>query len=443
MNEIPQPLASFSKPSSYPGIDWEFINSCDPVMIYETQDFDSIQLFISSFMNSKLTHPDKKILSHPLSVKLIQLLQLTIQYMYSCQQELSSTIDELNDKNKIYKQKIQLLVKEQNRSAVLLRDAYQDFEKCPVCGKKYKTIKHVDQHMQKNHKEHLLAWKSLRINNPIDPSQRVKELQDEITLLKDLIKKQNSQYMQTIQNFNARLEAQQRDFERKRKVVPTMEYIDSNRKFNDENYDMKILHPNEYRNEAGVTYPRSIMEDNQYNKFNQNIVHVENHNLNDDGYYQNIEDAENWLVNKTDNASSRIHLGLGANYVTPKQVEGILRYDNPTYQQFYKAAKTQLEHDFPMPDKRALKRVKAQNKNFFEFVSSSSLDINSDKKTDSSTSLPIHPVHNSPGSLTSYNTNSTNENSRKPETNASTGEVKFDLKSEGYANSTGTLFSEP
>lgn len=438
MNENPPFIPNFSKPTSYPGLDWNFISSCDPVMIHETKDFNSLQLFTSSFINSKLTQSDKAVLSHPLSFKLIQLLQITIQYMYDCQQELSSTIDELNESNKIYKQKIQLLVKEQNRTAVLLRDAYHDFEKCPVCGKKFKTIKHVDQHMKKNHSEHLLAWKSLRINNPIDPNRRVKELQDEITFLRDHINKQNSQFMKTVQNFNAQLEAQKRDFERKRKVVPTMEHIESNRQYNKEDLDMKILDPYKFEKEDGVTYPRIMTEQDQFTKFNQKVVHLENHDLNtnDSENYQNIEDAEGWLVNKTQNASSRIHLGLGANYITPKQVEGILRYDNPTYQHFYDAAKTQLERDFPMPDKRTLKRAKIQNKDFFEFVSSSS---GSFKKADSSLALTPSPAQSSPASVSSYNTNSSIENSRKHEKSPSVGEIKTELKSESYGTSTGSF----
>ena len=440
MNEIPPFLPSFSKPSAYPGIDWNFINSCDPVMIHETKDFNSLQSFISSFMNSKLTQSDKSVLSHPLSFKLIQLLQITIQYMYDCQQELSSTIDELNDSNQIYNQKVQLLVKPQNQSAVLLRDAYHDFEKCAVCGKKFKTIKHLDQHMKKKHSEHLLAWKSLRINNPIDPSNRVKELQDEITFLKELMNKQNSQFMQTIQNFNARLEAQQRDFERKRKVVPKMEYIDSNRQFNNEDLDMKILDPYKFEKEDGVTYPRIISEKDQYNKFNQKIVHLENHDLNDKDSenYQNFEDAEAWLVDKTGKASSRMHLGLGANYITPKQVEGILRYDNPTYKHFYDAAKTQLEHDFPMPDKRALRRAKIQNTEFFQNLSYSSSVSSEGKRPDPSTPITAPQYQNSPESVSSYNTIST-INSKKTDKSLSIGEIKAVLKSESNGDSTGSF----
>lgn len=430
MNEMPF-LASFSRPSSYPGIDWNYVDSCDPVMIHETQDFKSIQSFISSFMNSKLIESDKTVLSHPTAFKLVQLLQITVQYMYNCQQQQNSEIDKLEDEKETYKQKAKLLVKQQNRSAALLRDAYQDFEKCPVCAKRFKAMKYVDQHMKTKHKEHLLAWKSLRINNPIDPSKQVKELQDEIIFLKELINKQNSQFMQSVQNFNAQLEAQKRDFKRKRKVVPTMEYIDSNRQFSNENLDMKILDPNKFRREDGVTYPQVITEKDQLSKFKQNVVHIENRDLKDEDSedYKGIEDAEWWIENNAEKASNRIHLGLGANYVTPKQVEGILRYDNPTYQHFYNAAKNQLENDFPMPDKQTKKKGKPKKNNIFNSGNTSS---SSKKKTDSSLAFTpsSRPVGNQPVAVTNSSSYNTNESIGERQNSDSAGEVRNDLRSD-------------
>ncbi|OHS95528.1 hypothetical protein TRFO_38342 [Tritrichomonas foetus] len=397
MKQTPPFLPHYSNPTKFPGLDWNFIGSCDPILIRETKDFRALQQFISSFMNSTLNPNDKAILSHPLSYKLIQLLQITTQYMFDCQTELSSTISDLEDKNELYKQKIRLLVKAQNRSSALLRDAYHDFEKCPVCGKKFKAMRYVDRHMQSCHSEHLLAWKSLRINNPIDPSEQVKELQDEITYLKDMLNKQTRQFMDSIQNFNQRLEAQKRDFKRKKKTVPTIEHIEIDPTHSD----------------SKVNYPPIISENYRPNPLGQEILHVEQLTDSSGSDYENIDDACNKIEKKAGKNSVNIHLGLGANYITPKQVEDILKYNNPAYRQFYQSAKAQLEKDIPMPDKQKKKPPKS----FFVPQSSTTTSTSTPQSSlfvvssgSESSSQSSKNINQRPTTSNSNNTNTSNNN---------------------------------
>ena len=340
MNQEPPFLPSYDQPSALSGIDWSFVNSCDPQILYQTKDFKALQQFISSFMNSKLNCNDKCILSHPLSYKIIELLQITIQYMFECQKQLTSEVEELQDKNELFKQKIKLLVKAQNRSNLLLRDAYHDFEKCPICAKKFKAIKYVDNHIKQRHPEHQLAWKSLRINNPINPSQRIKELEDEILYLKQMLNQQNKQFMDSMLNMRKQMDAKMKDAKRQQKTTPTIEYIEVDPKSKDDK----------------VSYPPVIDDNYKHNKFKQSVVHVEMSTKQDK--YENMDDAANKLHKKAQKKSEEIHLGLGANYITPKQVEGILKYNNPAYRRFYDSAKAQLEKDFPMPDPSEIRRKK-------------------------------------------------------------------------------------
>lgn len=405
-------LASYNNPASFPGLDWNFIGSCDPIMIYETKDFNKLQQFTSSFGNSKLTDRDKSILSHPLAYNLTQLLQVTMKYMFDCQEQLKSEIEALQNQNALYKEKVKLLTREKNRSDALAREGYHNFEKCPVCGKKFKSIKYVDNHIVRHHHEHLLAWKSLRINNPINPDKRIQELQSEIVLLKDMLNKQNVRFMQVIQNFNAQLAAQKRDFKQKKQVVPTMEYIDSNQ------FDLA--------NKNGeIRYPPLIPEDGNYTKFNQTELYIEQNDFVRQKNYENIPEAIEDISTKAQKDLNRMHCGLGSNYLTPKQVENILRYDNPTYQHFYESAKLQLEKDFPMPDpKNPTKNLKKYQKRIFAIHGNSDASSSVPQLSESSDHKPVLPVISDSDD---YNDQSSSDNViRKEENNLSNGEVKSD-----------------
>ena len=80
------------------GIDWRFVQSLDPVMIQQTRDFNSMQEFVNSFMGSEINQGDRNVLCHPLSHKLALLSQVTIKYMFDCQDQLKKRIAELEGK---------------------------------------------------------------------------------------------------------------------------------------------------------------------------------------------------------------------------------------------------------------------------------------------------------------------------------------------------------
>ena len=328
------------------GIDWRFIQSLDPVMIQQTRDFNSMQEFVNSFMGSEINQGDKNVLCHPLSYNLALLSQVTIKYMFDCQDQLKKRIAELEARVGTQHQKIKLLLRAQEQSREIMRDAYHDFEKCPVCGKKFKAMRYVDRHIESAHPDHLYAWKSLRIDQPINPSERVHELEDEIAKLRDIMNQQSRKFAESLANFNMKLAAYKR--EAKQRARDNQVVI--------EHYEPDSTHM--FGRRRGAREDEN--ETHNREPFKQKVVHVEK----DDDQGEVDEDMNaviERMSRKVASEAERIHVGLGCNYVTPKQVAGILRYNNRAYREFLDAAREQLEHDFPMPDKKQKKNQPPKN----------------------------------------------------------------------------------
>ena len=319
------------------GIDWRFVQSLDPVMIQQTRDFNSMQEFVNSFMGSEINQGDRNVLCHPLSHKLALLSQVTIKYMFDCQDQLKKRIAELEARVGTQHQKIKLLLRAQDQARELMRDAYHDFEKCPVCGKKFKAMRYVDRHMESAHPDHMYAWKSLRIDQPINPSEKVQELEDEVASLRELMNQQSRKYAESLANFNMKLAAYKREAkqrERDSRVVV-------------EHYEPDSSHL--FCRRKGARDDENEVPQNE--KFKQKVLHVDK----DDDKGEVDEDINvtiERMSRKVASEAERIHVGLGCNYVTPRQVAGILRYDNRAYRNLLDAAREQLERDFPMPDQK-------------------------------------------------------------------------------------------
>lgn len=318
------------------GIDWRFVNSIDVGMMKETQDVNTMQDMVNSFMASQLNKTDRNILTNPLAFRLVSILQVIIKYMFDCQDQLKHKVHELEDDVSFYKHKIKLMQKAQDESSELLRDAYHDFEKCPVCGKKFKAMRYVDRHMESVHKMHLYAWKSLRVDRPIDPKSKVKALEDEIAMLREAMNEQTRKFTQSLVNFNKQLDNQKNFEEQRQTVKPSIEYVEF---------------PG--RDCPSLSTKKMNKKTNDH-VFTQSILHIEAQS-DDENENENVEQAAKRIIKRSNQTAQEIHLGLGANYVTPDQVHQILQVNNPNYQELNDQVRKQIEEDFPLPKPKTTK----------------------------------------------------------------------------------------
>jgi hypothetical protein len=243
--------------------------------------------------------------------------------MFACQDAMKAKIAELEAQLLAQREKVKCLIRAQNSSRELLRDAYHDFEKCPVCGKKFKSIRYVDLHIEKLHPSHLMAWRSLRVDNPIDPSARVRELETEIAALKALMNEQTKKFAETLALFEQRRLAQRT--KGSGDPAPTVTFI-----------EFEPPTPRPRKQPPPPPCPKRPI--------GQSIVNVTDVDAEEASDTDPIEHVRR----KTAKSAQRITTGLPANYVTPAQVAKILRYDHPVYERLQKSARDQLERDFPM-----------------------------------------------------------------------------------------------
>jgi uncharacterized C2H2 Zn-finger protein len=250
--------------------------------------------------------------------------------MFECQEELKRRIAELEAEAEAYRHKIKMLIHAQDTSRALMRDAYHDFEKCPVCGKKFRAVRYVDVHIQKVHPSHLFAWKSPRIDRPVDPDVRVRELEDELANLRALMNEPTRKFAECLNSFNQRLRTRERPPERH----ITVEHFEFQPKKQPEPVPPRPPCP-----KVPIT---------------QRIIQLSREDSEDD---IGSTDAVDRVRRKAVEQSARIRVGFASNYVTPEQVAGILRYDNTAYQRLMRTARDQFDTDIPMRRRPGTRRA--------------------------------------------------------------------------------------
>lgn len=326
------------------GIDWGLVQKTDPIMLKETQDYDTMQEFINSFTFANLNDSDRRMFGNPLCVQLIDNLQTTVKYMFDCQDFLLDEIHKLKQLNRAMKKKIKLLYDSKERDQALLRNAYHEYEKCPVCGKKFQALKYVDQHIQKTHPSHVDAWTSLRIDHPLPQRAEAEKLKKEIDMLKTTLLEQTRAFTTTMEKFRIQQQTFRKQQDEKAKTdYPKLDFYEYNPKMQSQ--------PNPFQ-----TVKARI-------PLTQDVLHVEFDSsfLTESGDgNMDIEEEIRRINKQVAKKVNEIRLGHPVNYITPRQTAKILDFDNEKYQRVKRAARHQLQNDFPLQEKK--KSEKSQEK---------------------------------------------------------------------------------
>ena len=180
-------------------IDWNLVAVLDPEIIQRIKDFDSLQKIITNFTSANFTDGCSKVLTHPLSIRLCQLLQIGFQIMDSSQKELKKIIDD----DAAYKEKLTSALKKLKTKLTLTEEKLKiksiPYDKCPVCGKKFKSLDYVDKHIYTRHNELSECWDCMRGRKNPAKEPELQQVLDEITRLKASISKNNQQNQQVQQ----------------------------------------------------------------------------------------------------------------------------------------------------------------------------------------------------------------------------------------------------
>ncbi|KAH0786116.1 Zinc finger, C2H2 type family protein [Histomonas meleagridis] len=176
------------------GVDWSLIASCDPELISESNDIDTLTSVIQTFVKAKFTQTEAQLMPNPLTSKLFHLLQIGIQYLLDCQDQLQSDISSYKKTIQAAKTKIHSLMEAIKRSkeANLKKERFiESTEKCVICGRRFKNITYLDSHVQRRHSALVPAWRSLRSGE----LQFMDDITDQIELLRKEIARTNRELL--------------------------------------------------------------------------------------------------------------------------------------------------------------------------------------------------------------------------------------------------------
>ena len=146
---------------------------------------------ISAFLSASLSKQDFQFVNNPTVFHLLRLLQVIMRYLMNSNdlinrenEEFKGNNDSLNDKTNSLKNKVKTL---QERIHKL-----KEMEKCPACGLKFKNSTYLDKHIISMHPNFQHAWLTIRKNGDDDFTEETKNLNNQIDVLKETIRKQNS-----------------------------------------------------------------------------------------------------------------------------------------------------------------------------------------------------------------------------------------------------------
>lgn len=172
-------------------LDWELIKSIDPALLKNSNDLGPLQKFISDFIVADFETCPSRLLVHPLLVRMCQILQYGLLYMSDVQKQYIRKIEGLEKDYKSQNDKMKKIYLSYKKADELLKKKSQDFERCPICRKKYKNIQYLDQHFAKHHPVYNEAWLEIRSLKPHvsvqpQPVEQTNEFKQLMRLYQDL-----------------------------------------------------------------------------------------------------------------------------------------------------------------------------------------------------------------------------------------------------------------
>ncbi|EAX98002.1 hypothetical protein TVAG_114540 [Trichomonas vaginalis G3] len=244
-----QQQSSYQAPSQGPPVtneeplDWELIKSIDPALLKNNPDLGPLQKFISDFIVADFETCPSRLLVHPLLIRMCQITQFALLYMSDVQKQYIRKIEGLQKDYKAQNDKMKKLYLSYKKADELLKKKSQDFERCPICRKKYKNIDYLDQHFVKHHPVYNNAWLEIRSLKPQAPPQPVQPQQPQIPI------QQTPEFKQLMQLYTdlkeeIRVERQNNEIEKEKlqqKLIEEREKMQNELKVQNENKVQKEI----------------------------------------------------------------------------------------------------------------------------------------------------------------------------------------------------------
>lgn len=182
--------------------DWNLLNRTNLATVQATNDTESMEKILYSFVDSKFGPVDRQFLPFPLSAKLYHALQLGVDYLLKSQTKLQR---QLQEKQKEIEYLTHKLEKSFQRLDKMPRTSQCDVtvvHSCPVCQRAFKALLFLDKHMLKCHPKEVDAWKALREGQPYGVTKAFEELHQDIDHLRSVITRQGYEERREVRHNN-------------------------------------------------------------------------------------------------------------------------------------------------------------------------------------------------------------------------------------------------
>lgn len=174
---------------------WQNVYNWDPVSIKKDHDVEKMQEILNHFVKSNFTSSDLQVIQNPLIFRLLQVLQIVVEYIAHSQTEIQTLYGKTVHENSVLKTSISRYKVKNERLVSALRNM-KEVEKCPICFSYFDSNISLDRHIHKNHYKIYDLWEHVRENKEFSPQEEVKRLNLQIDAMRVLIKKQQNKIHQ-------------------------------------------------------------------------------------------------------------------------------------------------------------------------------------------------------------------------------------------------------
>lgn len=143
-------------------LDWNLIKNLDPIMLKRNGNIAELQPFISDFIVADFEKCNSRLINHPLLLRLCLILQYSLLYMSDVQKQMQKKIETQKKEMKNQSEKLKKVFQAYKKLEEQSKKKPSDFERCPICRKKYKNIGYLDKHFHKDHQLYENAWRQIR-----------------------------------------------------------------------------------------------------------------------------------------------------------------------------------------------------------------------------------------------------------------------------------------
>ena len=171
------PPSYLSSTAAEEPLNWELVKSLDPSLLRKNNDLTSLQPFINDYIVADFENCNSRLITHPLLLRLCQVLQYSLFYMSDVQKQLQKKVEMREKEIKGIKAKYNDLEDKYKKALHIVKKRKQEFERCPICRKKYKSLEYLDKHFEKNHPVFNNAWLEIRSLKRQDGDQQLNHVE--------------------------------------------------------------------------------------------------------------------------------------------------------------------------------------------------------------------------------------------------------------------------